>query len=94
MATLTEYVARALGYYYADDQTLQTLADQADEALAFLRRFNPGLDEDDPYIKSMVVNYVRYTRSNALDDFRVNYAADLLSISDDAVLEDDGGLNA
>ena len=49
---------------------------------AFLLRYDPTIEWDTDFeARSLLVEYVRYARANARDDFSMNYAQEILSLN-------------
>lgn len=83
MASLIALVKRHLGMEWCDESTTLILGEQIEEAMFFLRRYDPYSDfEEDAWVRGLMIEYVRYTRAGASDDFRKNYRNDLISLSD------------
>ena len=77
-----DVLKRRLGYLNGDEQTDLLLTDLADEGERFLKRYCPKLDFDSPTPeRGLLCEYVRYSLSNALDDFVVNYKPELIALS-------------
>lgn len=82
MDALTETIAREVGYEWSDDSTAMLLLDYIEEGEAFLNRYYPAADfEEDKFLRSLLVEYVRYSLANARDDFKKNYAEEILYLS-------------
>lgn len=80
---LIDTVKRHLNYVWCDESTTQVLLDLIEEGKGFLGRFGPIDDiETDPYLRGLLIAYIRYARAGAIDDFRTNYQKEILSISD------------
>ena len=79
---LLDVLKQRLDYEYGDKHIDQMLSGIAEEGKAFLSRYCPGLDFEGPTIaRSLLVEYVRYSLSNALDDFSKNYHKELFALS-------------
>jgi len=82
MDALTETIAREVGYEWSDNSTAMLLLDYIEEGEAFLIRYDPKADfNEDKFIRGLLVEYVRYALANARDDFKRNYAEEILYLS-------------
>lgn len=80
---LVGIVKRHAGLAWCDERAAQTLAEQIEEAAAFLSLYDPTVDFlKDHWARGLLIAYVRYIRAGASDDFRTNYRADILALSD------------
>lgn len=83
---LFDVITRQLGYTWCPPGQDLVLRDLMEEALAYLVRYDPSITREsagaDHFVRSLVVEYVRYGLSNARDDFYQNYRKELLSLSD------------
>ena len=59
--------------------------DMIERGKTFLSQYDPGIDWDKPtgIQKGLLKDYCLYEISNALDDFRKNYGADLIDLHHD-----------
>lgn len=82
---MLEYVLRHLGYIGCDDTTKQKVQDMMERGQEYLSRYDPGIDwtKPTPMQKGLLKDFCLYEQSNALDDFKVNYRAELLDLYHD-----------
>ncbi|WP_304759919.1 hypothetical protein [Faecalibaculum rodentium] len=82
---MLEYVLRHLGYVACDETTKLKVQDMMERGKTFLSQYDPGINWDEPNgtQKGLLKDYCLYEMSNALDDFRKNYGADLIDLHHD-----------
>lgn len=73
---------RHLGLLWVDESEEQTIKEQIEEGLAYLKRFDPSFSYDDPQQAGLLITLVRYIRAGAVDDFEANYKREILALSD------------
>lgn len=84
-------VQQDLGYAWIDDDTEAILERQTDGGISFLQRYDPSISFDDAFSMELLITYVRYLRSNALDDFAENYRSELLFLQHQGRIKKNAG---
>ncbi|MBD5423951.1 MAG: hypothetical protein HDR44_02335 [Allobaculum sp.] len=80
--TLLEIVKLRLGYLKSDEKMDEMLQGLIEEGQSFLSSFCIDLNfESSTRERSLLIEWIRYALSNALDDFRKNYRDELLALS-------------
>lgn len=75
-------VKMRLGYLNSDEKMEEMLQGLIEEGQSFLSSFCADLDfESSTRERSLLIEWIRYALSNALDDFRKNYRDELLALS-------------
>lgn len=79
---MLEYILRHLGYTYCDELTESRIADLVEQGQAYLSQYDPDINwrMPSPFCKALLKDYCLYAISNASDDFKINYGAELMTL--------------
>lgn len=86
MTDLLPYILRGLRIAWASASEKELLQDLICEGQAFLMKYDPSIDwQTDNVARPLLLEYVRYARASARDEFKTNYAEELLSLTHGAM---------
>lgn len=79
---MLDYILRHLGYTHCDELTRSRIADLVEQGKAYLSQYDPDIDwrTPSPFCMGMLKDYCLYAISNASDDFKTNYGAELMTL--------------